>query len=66
MLAVGLRVADGVDLDQFQNTYGLLTKETNSTILRLIDEGYLAKSLNQLQLTSYGQLFYDDVGVALI
>jgi oxygen-independent coproporphyrinogen-3 oxidase len=66
MLAVGLRVADGVDLDQFQNTYGLLTKETNNTILRLIDEGYLAKSINQIQLTSYGQLFYDDVGVALI
>jgi oxygen-independent coproporphyrinogen-3 oxidase len=66
MLAVGLRVADGVDLDQFQNTYGLLTKETNNTILRLIDEGYLAKNINQIQLTSYGQLFYDDVGVALI
>lgn len=67
MLAVGLRVACGVSIDQFEKTFGLLSEELKQKIKSLIDSGYISSNdKGSYLLTEKGQLFYDDVGAALM
>ncbi len=61
LLAVNLRLVEGVDLKK----WGPLPKETEETIARLIEEGYLEKK-ERLALTERGLLFYDTVASEII
>lgn len=60
LLAVNLRVLEGVDLNHFD-----LPPTTHDKIQTLIDQGYLEKS-PRLKLTEKGALFYDHVATELI
>jgi len=66
LLAIGLRVSEGIDLDEFQKRFGLFSYDLEQSINHLIDRGFLSKKEKQLSLTDSGKLFYDDVGIALI
>lgn len=66
LLVIHLRLASGVDLTEFQNTHGVLDKETIVTISRLKSEEYLHSSGPVLSLTKKGILFYDTVASELI
>lgn len=66
LLAIGLRVLEGVRLDHFQKKQGLLSAQTLEAIAQLKAEGYLVSQDQTVQLTQKGQLFYDDVGSALV
>ena len=62
LLAVGLRMLDGVDLDTFQP----LETETLDTIDTLVKKGLLQRGDNRLKLTDQGVFFYDAVAAELI
>jgi oxygen-independent coproporphyrinogen-3 oxidase len=61
LLAVRLRLKEGVDLEQFP-----LPTQTENAIQKLISSGLLLKNENTLQLTDRGMLFYDTVASELI
>lgn len=66
LLAVNLRVIEGVDLERFQQTHGVLDAETLTAIDRLQVQGLLRNSTRHLQLTQKGILFYDTVATEII
>jgi len=67
LLAIALRLKQGVDLAQFAVLHGELDEETLATIKTLIDSGLLAISgTGRCQLTQRGILFYDTVASDLI
>lgn len=61
-LTIQLRLLSGIDLRDFKN----LDQDTLTNIKKLIEEGFLAQSNNNLRLTQKGILFYDSVAVELI
>jgi len=66
LLALHLRIIEGVDLEAFQRRLGRLHKETLSLLHTFIQEGYLRKKRERLCLTERGLLFYDDLASELV
>lgn len=66
LLAVNLRVLEGLDLRKFQNAHGSLEKETQDCLLNLEKEGFIDRTQHLLRLTERGILFYDTVASELI
>lgn len=66
LLAIRIRLLQGVDLNAFENEKGLLDRETFNSIESLKKEGYLKQESQVLKLTKSGILFYDTVAAELI
>lgn len=66
LLAVELRLCEGIDLARFTQRNGPLPENFNSTCETLVERGWVEKIGSQIRLTPQGQLFYDSVAVALI
>lgn len=66
LLAVRLRLVEGVDLHLFENLYGPLPQVIERSIEVLIQKGWLSRSKDVVKLTSSGQLFYDSVAAEII
>lgn len=66
LLAINLRLIDGVDLDLFQKINGPLPSETFPALEKLLSNGLLEKKEKNIRLTQKGLLFYDEVAVDLI
>lgn len=65
LLAIHLRILEGVPLDTFHKNHKL-DKETENSIHSLIKRGWLKKRDKYLQLTDIGRLFYDSIAIELI
>jgi oxygen-independent coproporphyrinogen III oxidase len=61
LLAIGLRVLDGVRIDDLPHDL-----ETHKALSKLIDDGLLEKNDERIHLSSKGILFYDEVASRLI
>lgn len=61
LLAVQLRLLEGVDLSHFT-----LPAATHTTLRQLQEKGWLAQQEGRIALTEQGRLFYDSVAEALI
>lgn len=66
LLAIELRLLQGVNLAQFQHRHGPLETETLDAITHLQNDGLLEKQTPRLQLTNKGILFYDSVASEII
>ncbi len=66
LIAVHLRLVEGVDLSRFTRVYGPLPSAMELDLKRLIEKGWLARNGDTLRLTSSGQLFYDSVASEII
>lgn len=66
LLAIQLRLMKGVDLKQFEKTYGNIDSETNINLLSLESEGFLLREGNFLKLSRKGILFYDTVASEIV
>jgi putative oxygen-independent coproporphyrinogen III oxidase len=66
LLSIRLRLLEGVDLIDFQNSHGDLPEKTKQILTSLEKKGWLHCHLNQLKLTEEGLLFYDSVAETLI
>ena len=66
LLAVNLRVLQGVDLKKFQEMHGVLDRETLLSLEKLSSEGLLQFQGDIVQLTQHGTLFYDTVASEVI
>jgi oxygen-independent coproporphyrinogen-3 oxidase len=66
LLAIQLRLIQGVDLNHFQSRHGMLDGETQAVIKKLKGNGLLQQEGELLQLTKRGILFYDTVAIELI
>lgn len=66
LFVIQLRLRQGVCLKAFHAQYGMLDALTQSTLQRLIEEGYLQRENEQIKLTKRGLLFYDSVATELI
>ncbi len=66
LLAVQLRLLEGVDLAAFEHQHGSVSEQTTRALEQLEHQGYLEVSGGRLKLTKRGVLFYDSVAVDLI
>lgn len=66
LLAIRLRMIQGVDLAAFEKAHGLLADETLNNIENLKKKGYIEQTGNNIHLTQQGILFYDTVAVELV
>ncbi|MCK4934810.1 MAG: radical SAM family heme chaperone HemW [Simkaniaceae bacterium] len=66
LLAIHLRLLDGVDLPSFQKTHGPLPKQTLINLQILHAEKYLELSQTKVKLSNKGLLFYDTVATKII
>jgi oxygen-independent coproporphyrinogen III oxidase len=66
LLAVHLRLLEGVDIAVFEARHGRLTAELRKTLSSLQDKGWLERQGDSLSLTHTGQLFYDLVAEAIV
>lgn len=66
LFAIGLRLAEGVDLRQFAAKHGPLPETISSALGQLIKKGWVEKEIDTVRLTAAGQLFYDSVAIELI
>lgn len=66
LLAIRLRLLEGVDLEKFQREYGLLQLETLNVLKDLQEQGFVWLDGSRTKLTRRGILFYDTVAVELI
>ena len=66
LLAVQLRLVDGVDLTDFERRHDKLSATTYETLAQLEAKGWIARQENRICLTSQGQLFYDSVASEII
>ncbi len=65
LLAVQLRLIEGIDMHLFESLHGPMPTETAKAISLCIKEGYLVHE-QKLRLTEKGLLFYDTVAENLI
>lgn len=65
LLAIHLRILEGVPLDKFDENYRL-DEETKLVIHSLIKLGWLQQIDRSLRLTDVGMLFYDSIAVQII
>lgn len=66
LLAVHMRVLDGIDLAAFEGRYGKLEEGIRNTIRSLVEAGFLQQKDGRVALTQRGILFYDTVAEELI
>jgi oxygen-independent coproporphyrinogen III oxidase len=66
LLAINLRLIEGVNLSLFQKKLGRLPKKLEIILKSLIAEGLLEEEEKQLRLTEKGLLFYDLVAEKII
>lgn len=66
LLAIQLRLIQGVNLRAFQQQHGQLDAETLASIFRLEESNFLRRQGDWMGLTNHGVLFYDSVAVELI
>lgn len=66
LLAVQLRLLEGVNLDAFQSKHGQLPKGTHDTLEALTSRGWLLRSQDHYRLSEEGMLFYDSAAAELI
>lgn len=66
LLAIHLRLTEGVDIPSFQALHGELDSDTVSTLASLSDKGLLMNEGSQLCLTPQGRLFYDLVASEIV
>ena len=66
LLAVRLRLIEGVDLKSFCADHGPMPTEVEKSLTKLIEKGWLESKAYVVKLTSSGQLFYDSVATEII
>lgn len=66
LLAVRIRLLEGVYLKDFESTFGLLPNECHHTLEELQKEGFLTFKEDLVKLTDKGILFYDTVASEII
>lgn len=66
LLAVRIRLREGVNLETFQHQHGEIDEETKKTLLLLQKDGFVTRDGNTLYLTKRGILFYDEVASQLV
>lgn len=66
LLAIHLRLLEGVNLHLFQQKNGALEKSTWNTIDALKNQDLLRQDQEKLSLTEKGRMFYDSVATELI
>lgn len=66
LLAIQLRLLEGVDLKVFEVKHGPLDKETLNSLENIKKMNYIEQDANIIRLTKKGILFYDTVAVELI
>ena len=66
LLAIHLRLLEGVDLPAFEKRWGNLPLTIKQDIERLLKEAYMKQSEEKLQLSEQGLLYYDHVASELI
>lgn len=66
LLAVRLRLLEGVDLLAFEARHGVCSADLKATLTRLVDEGWLLRAQNRYSLSIKGMLFYDTIASDII
>ena len=66
MLAVGLRLTQGLNLPIFTAQYGNLPPDLLTDLEKLKQDNLLTQKENTLKLTEKGQLFYDSVAETIV
>jgi oxygen-independent coproporphyrinogen-3 oxidase len=66
LLAVELRLMQGVDLFTFEKRHGTLSLSILAVMQRLIQEGFLQQSAQRFCLSELGKNFYDSVAAEII
>lgn len=66
LFVIQLRLKEGVNLHTFEQQHGALDLETQTSLHRLSQEGFLTGLDHQIRLTKRGILFYDTVASELI
>ncbi|MGA8163703.1 MAG: radical SAM family heme chaperone HemW [Waddliaceae bacterium] len=66
LLAIHLRLLQGVEIEIFEGRHGPLDEETKTTIKQLEEDGLLEQIDKHLRLTKKGILFYDTVASEII
>lgn len=66
LLAIRIRLMEGVDLEAFEKHYGRLESKTWQAIENLKKEGYISQQAHIIRLTKQGILFYDTVATDLV
>lgn len=66
LLAVQIRLLEGVDLKDFEQRHGTLPKEMHETLKQLETQGFLVFENTTVKLSEQGLLFYDTVAAELI
>ncbi len=66
LLAIHLRLIEGVDLRAFEEQNGALTPEMKEDLIKLHEQGLLEYNVRSVKLSRKGLLFYDSVASAII
>jgi len=66
LLAIRLRMLEGVNLVEFQAAHGILDEKTAQSLHALRSQGLVCVNSNHLNLTDRGVLFYDTVAAEII
>lgn len=66
LLAVRLRLFEGVDLKHFAAIYGPLPKIIEQCLCKMIENGWIEQKGDAVKLTALGQLFYDSVAAEIV
>lgn len=66
LLAVRLRLVEGVDLQQFAAVYGPMPASFEASLEGLMEKGWAQRVGTVVKLTAVGQLFYDSVASEII
>jgi oxygen-independent coproporphyrinogen III oxidase len=66
LLAIGLRLKEGVDCKVFEARHGPLDAQTRKTLESLVKQNLLEHEETFYRLTDHGRLFYDTVAIEII
>lgn len=66
LLAIEIRLLQGVNLEQFQQRHGHIEAETITALNKLNEDGLIEKLHDHIKLTPKGILFYDTVASEII
>lgn len=66
LLAINLRLIEGVDLQAFQQKFGALNSEDRQALKKMIDMSFLEQKCDRISLTRKGVLFYDSIAEEII
>lgn len=66
LLAIELRLTQGIDPAEFQKRHGSFDTETIATLQALTKKDWLAQSQGRIRMTDQGILFYDSIASELI